>query len=84
MDINGMMVHYRDEGEGPVLFLIHGTFSSLHTFNSWTRILKSQYRIVRLDLPGFALTGPMADGNYSMAIYLDFLDKFLNNLRIKK
>jgi pimeloyl-ACP methyl ester carboxylesterase len=84
MDINGMMVHYRDEGEGPVLFLIHGTFSSLHTFNSWTRILKTQYRIVRLDLPGFALTGPMTDGKYDIEVYLSFLNKFLNNLNIKK
>ena len=79
-----MMVHYRDEGEGPVLFLIHGTFSSLHTFNSWTRILKTQYRIVRLDLPGFALTGPMTDGKYDIEVYLSFLNKFLNNLNIKK
>jgi len=31
VDIEGMQVHYRDEGSGPPLLLIHGTSSSLHT-----------------------------------------------------
>jgi len=84
MKINRMMVHYRDEGEGPILLLVHGTFSSLHTFDAWTRKLKSTFRIIRLDLPGFGLTGPNKKGDYRVGTYLKFLAKFLNNLEIKK
>ena len=31
VEIEGIRVHYRDEGSGPPLLLIHGTSSSLHT-----------------------------------------------------
>ena len=33
MALNGMQVHYRDEGDGDVI-LIHGTGSSLHTWEN--------------------------------------------------
>jgi pimeloyl-ACP methyl ester carboxylesterase len=82
VEVNGMPVHYRDEGSGPVLLLLHGTGSNLHTWQAWTDTLKNRYRIVRLDLPGFGLTGPLASRDYSMSSYSDFLDNFLAELLI--
>ncbi len=82
VEVNGMPVHYRDEGTGPVLLLLHGTGSNLHTWQAWTDTLKNRYRIVRLDLPGFGLTGPLASRDYSMSSYSDFLDNFLAELLI--
>jgi pimeloyl-ACP methyl ester carboxylesterase len=37
MDINGMRIHYRDEGDpnGQPIVLIHGILSSLHTWEQW-------------------------------------------------
>lgn len=64
-DLEGLRVHYRDEGSGPPLVLIHGTSSSLHTWDRWTSLLSSHRRVVRLDLPGFGLTGPAPDRDYS-------------------
>ncbi len=32
VSINGSLIHYREEGTGQPLILIHGAFSSLHTF----------------------------------------------------
>jgi len=84
MDLNQMMVHYRDEGEGEVILLLHGTFASLHTFDKWTSSLKNKYRVIRLDLPGFGLTGPSKNGKYTVNLYLRFLTKFLDNLGIDK
>jgi len=80
--INRMMVHYRIEGEGFPLLLLHGTFSSLHTYNGWTKILSKQFKVIRLDLPGFGLTGPSKTANYSINAYMRFLNKFLNTLEI--
>ena len=37
--INNLRVHYRDEGKGMPIVLIHGTSSSLHTWEDWTKIL---------------------------------------------
>lgn len=80
--VDNTMVHYRDEGSGEVLVMLHGAFSSLHTFNAWTRLLKDQYRIIRLDLMGFGLTGPNEHGDYSIPNHIRVLKKFLNILEI--
>jgi len=61
IDLDGQLVHIRDEGPGhdPVpLVLLHGTSASLHTWDGWTRALQGQRRVIRIDLPGFGLTGP--------------------------
>ncbi|MEM9595711.1 MAG: alpha/beta hydrolase [Acidobacteriota bacterium] len=63
--IEGTSVHYRDEGTGPTLLLLHGTASSLHTWDGWVHHLKDRFRILRLDLQGFGLTGPNGDHDYS-------------------
>ena len=39
--IDGMNVHYRDEGNGQVIVLLHGTGASLHTWDKWTNELKN-------------------------------------------
>jgi pimeloyl-ACP methyl ester carboxylesterase len=82
--IDNMMIHYRDEGEGEVILLLHGAFSSLHTFNDWNKQLKKHYRVVRLDLMGFGLTGPNDANDYSMENHIRVLKTFLNILKIEK
>lgn len=85
--INGMEVHFRDEGDPsdslPIV-LLHGTASSLHTFDAWTSVLTKTNRVVRMDLPAYGLTGPFPDGEYSIAHYTDFLKEFLSALNIKQ
>ena len=49
--VQGMRVHYRDQGQGPVLVLLHGTAASLHTWDGWVEALASDFRVVRMDLP---------------------------------
>lgn len=59
-ELRGARVHYRDQGprEAPALVAIHGAYSSLHTWDGWVEHLTDEFRLVRLDLPGFGLTGP--------------------------
>jgi pimeloyl-ACP methyl ester carboxylesterase len=67
MMVDGTNVHYRLEGNpsGPTLILLHGLLASLQTWDGWVDALKPHFRIVRIDLPGFGLTGPMASKDYS-------------------
>jgi pimeloyl-ACP methyl ester carboxylesterase len=87
VSVDGMEVHFRDEGNQtdtiPIV-LIHGTASSLHTFDIWTDSLKKSNRVIRMDLPAYGLTGPFPDSNYSMAHYTEFLKNFLTALNIKQ
>lgn len=83
-DVEGMRVHFRDEGSGDrTLLLLHGIGASLHTWDGWVQPLENDHRILRVDLPGFGLTGPHPDGDYSIQGYVDFLDKFLDKLDIQ-
>ena len=83
--LQGMQVHVRDEGprDDPTpIVLIHGTSASLHTWDGWVAALSPHRRVVRMDLPGFGLTGPAPDGDYSMARYTGFMRDLLDLLNI--
>jgi pimeloyl-ACP methyl ester carboxylesterase len=64
IDVQGQVVHVRDEGprnDPTPIVLIHGTSASLHTWEGWATALKGQRRVIRFDLPGFGLTGPWSE-----------------------
>lgn len=84
MDLDGLRVHYTDEGKGEVLVLVHGTAASLHTWNEWVKVLKKSFRVIRMDLPAFGLTGPSVARDYSIAAYVRFLENFFAQLKIKQ
>lgn len=79
IDFDAVRVHYRDEGSGPALVFLHGTFSSLHTWEEWVDELQHDYRCLRVDLPGFGLTGPWSR-DYTIASYVTFLEAFATAL----
>ena len=83
-EIDGMQVHYRDEGKGFPIVLVHGTASSLHTWDDWTKSLTKNYRIIRMDLPAFGITGPNANADYSVKSYTNFLHQLLTKLKVDK
>lgn len=83
VDIDGVRVHYRDEGAGPPLVLLHGTFASLHTWDGWVAELQDMYRCIRMDLPGFGLTGPWSR-DYTIDSYASFIEAFAATLDLDK
>ncbi len=80
--IDGVDVHYRDEGQGPPLVLVHGSSSSLHTWDGWVAKLSVHRRVIRLDLPGYGLTGPAPDKDYSSHRYAKVVAGLLDQLGI--
>jgi pimeloyl-ACP methyl ester carboxylesterase len=78
------LVHYCDQGKGPVLLLLHGFTASLHTWNTWVEALKNKYRIIRLDILGFGLTGPSKTKTYSRDDWVQFIDNFVKELNVDK
>ena len=82
----GMQVHYRIEGvetDTVPLVLIHGTSSSLHTWDSLTLLLSGKKKIIRFDLPAFGLTGPNKENTYNAEVYNVFVDSVLEALQVK-
>jgi pimeloyl-ACP methyl ester carboxylesterase len=86
LPLMGMQVHYRDEGNSadtlPIV-LLHGTSSSLLTWDSVTEALIANHRVIRFDLPGYGLTGPNPNRVYDFDYYNQFVDSFLITLGVK-
>lgn len=86
VDLGGQLVHLRDQGprnDAVPLVLLHGTSSSLHTWEGWVHAIAPRRRVITLDLPGFGLTGPWAgryagqryDGEAYARFVLDLMDR---------
>lgn len=84
VDLDGVVVHYKDEGSGPALLLVHGTQGDLNDWNAWTAALKNRYRVIRLDLPAFGLTGPVPNGNYSIDRMLSLVDALMDTVGVDR
>ena len=85
--VDGMEVHYRDQGirtDSIPIVLIHGTGASLHTFEDWVKGLDTTRRVICMDLPGYGLTGAFPDRDYTGKNYVAFIKDFLDALGIKK
>ena len=84
ISINESEVHYKDEGEGFPIILIHGTSASLHTWDVWTENLIENYRVIRMDLPAFGLTGATENNSYDLESYNRFLESFTNKIGVSE
>ena len=84
VEVDGLRVHYRDRGSGPAIVLLHGSNSSLFTWEGWAADLARDHRVVTLDLPGHGLTGPDPRGRYRPAEMAAFLDEVVASLGIAR
>lgn len=82
----GQRLRYRDTGprDAPALILLHGFGSSLDTWEPWGKTLSGEYRVIRLDLPGFGLTGPDPTGDYSDERTLAILAGLMDQLHLQR
>lgn len=79
---SGTTAHYRDEGpkDASPIVLLHGSNSSLHTWEAWVDNLKANYRVITVDLPGHGLTGATPDDDYTYSGMTRFLKEFTTQL----
>ena len=82
--VDGIRVHYKDAGSGPAVLLVHSSSGDLKDWDPWVKVLSKDYRVVRLDLPSFGLTGPVPSGNYSIERYLWLVDALMDHLDIER
>jgi pimeloyl-ACP methyl ester carboxylesterase len=84
IDIDGIRVHYMDQGEGPVVVLVHASFMNLRTWDSMAAALSSRYRVIRPDLLISGLTGPDPKGEYSTERNLTIVDGLTRALGVEQ
>ncbi|MFY2557192.1 alpha/beta fold hydrolase [Corallococcus terminator] len=84
IDVDGLRTHYRDQGKGPLLVLLHGSNASLHTWEGWMDSLTREYRVITVDLPGQGLTGPDPKNRYTPLAEVSWLDTFVSALGLER
>ncbi len=80
----GAELHYTDEGTGNPVLMIHGFGGSLRNFSKMSENLKGQFRVVRVDLPGFGLSDfpEMGSKPDYITMYRDYLSFIIDTLHL--
>jgi 2-hydroxy-6-oxonona-2,4-dienedioate hydrolase len=79
----GQKIRYVEAGSGPVVVLLHGLGGNATNWAFNIPALAQKYRVVVPDQIGFGRSDkPLV--NYRVGTYTDFLDKFLDELKIEK
>jgi pimeloyl-ACP methyl ester carboxylesterase len=84
LNVDGVRIHYRDEGSGSPLVLIHANFASLLSWDEAVESLKNTHRVLRFDMTGHGLTGPDPSGDYSLERTVELTGRFVDTLQLKR
>lgn len=86
IEVGDTKMHYRDEGEGEPILLVHGFAASLHTWEKVKpELIANGFRTISFDLPGFGLSDyPMDDKRIPKDVYFEYLGEFIQKLGLDK
>lgn len=79
--VQNLSTEYQDCGTGRVILLLHGWKDSLATFDALVPYLAENFRVVRLDLPGFGAT-QFPQSNWNLESYAQFVEAFIAKLQL--
>lgn len=79
-------LHVIDEGEGPVVLLLHGFPDSVELWrNQMPFLVAAGYRVVAFDMRGFGGSdAPQSEESYSLAYTIDDIKSILEQLEIRE
>ncbi len=79
IEINGVHTHFRRQGAGEALLLIHGFGSSTYTWRGVMDSLAKDFEVTAIDLPGFGLSQAL-NTTPTVEAYSDFINDFVQTL----
>ncbi len=80
VDIDGHIVHYVDEGGGPVLLMLHGNPAWSFLYRHVISALRDEFRCIALDFPGFGLSKARAGYDFRPAAHASIVREFCDRL----
>jgi len=77
-------LHYVDQGQGPVIVLVHGLAGNLHNFTyGVSKPLSENYRVISVDRPGCGYSTRDSQADASLEAQADTLIELLDFLNIE-
>ena len=83
ININDYNINYIDEGSGDAVLLLHGWGSNIKSFAALISLLKTKYRVLAIDYPGFGESDKLKT-SFCVDDYCDIVVEFLKKLNIEK
>lgn len=84
LEIDGMRIHYLDEGTGEVILCLHGEPSWCYLYRKMIPILIQKHRAVAPDFIGFGRSDKFTKKNdYTYKMHRDTLLKFIEELNLR-
>ncbi len=78
-NINGLNINYIDEGEGPLVVMLHGWGSNIDLFSGVISFAKQKYHVVAMDMPGFGKSDEPKEP-MNVDAFVDFVLEFIRVL----
>jgi haloalkane dehalogenase len=83
LDVRGTRIHYIDEGEGPVLIMLHGNPTWSYVFRHLVASLRDRFRCIAPDLPGFGLSAAPAGYDFLPETHAQVIAEFVDGLALR-
>ena len=81
--VDGLRMHYIDEGEGPVVFLLHGNPTWCFYYRSLIEVLRKKFRVIAPDFLGCGLSDHPTDRHFRAVDRIDHLEELIDKLGIE-
>lgn len=84
VEVNGMRIHYVDEGQGETVLCLHGEPSWSYLYRKMIPILAPHYRVLAMDFVGFGRSDKCTErAEYSFAMHHDTVVGFIEALGLE-
>ena len=84
VELDGNVVHYVDEGSGPILLMLHGNPVWSFVYREVIAALRDRFRCIALDFPGFGLSTGVPGYRYLAQDHAALLVSFLDRLELSQ
>jgi pimeloyl-ACP methyl ester carboxylesterase len=86
IDVDGVRLHYLDEGDGPPLVLLHGLGSMVEDFvlSGLVREASKRYRVIAFDRPGYGHSERPRRMRFGAAAQAELVRKALHRLDVHR
>lgn len=82
VEAGGLNWHVQRMGQGPCLFLLHGTAAATHSWRDLAPILAPHFTLIAPDLPGQGFTTGLPQARVSLAGFSEALHALLKQLQV--
>ena len=85
VEINGLRIHYVDEGKGETVLCLHGVPTWSFLYRKMVPILATKHRVIAMDFVGFGRSDKFTERDeYSFQMHMDMLAGFIKALALDK